>query len=132
MLGRAERRRKRPQLLRTWMRGGGMRPIAAVALFATLFVAIPDRNWTFREARAASSPACVTGVGIGGSDSNTVADTVGGHGCVVIKYVEAGVVTYATFNYTGRSNMDGAKWSDISVTSFAWCWWWRCHVRDIR
>ena len=86
-----------------FFRGGGMRPVAAVALFATLFVAIPDRNFSLSNADAApsASPACASGVGVGGTNSATVATTAGGNGCVVIKYVDAGVVTYETFNYTG-------------------------------
>ena len=84
-----------------FFRVGGMRPIAAVALFATLFVAIPDRNWTLRDAHATSTPACSSGVGIGGTRNAAIANTIGGHGCVVIKYVDAGVATYATFNYIG-------------------------------
>ena len=85
-----------------WVREGGLRPIVVIAMFVALFVALPDRNWTLRDAHATSTPACSSGVGVGGPDSNTVANTVGGHGCVVIKYVDAGVVTYATFNYTGE------------------------------
>jgi hypothetical protein len=70
-------------------------------MFIALFVALPDRNWTLRDAHATSTPACSSGVGIGGTRNAAIANTIGGHGCVVIKYVDAGVATYATFNYTG-------------------------------
>ena len=84
------------------MNGGGLRPVVVVTLLAALFIAFPDRNFSFGDAEAASSsPECASGVGIGGPDSNTVASTVGGHGCVVIKYISDGVVQYETFNYTG-------------------------------
>jgi hypothetical protein len=67
-----------------------------------LFVAFPDRNFSLGGADAASSsPACASGVGVGGTNNGTAASTAGGNGCVVIKYVDAGVVTYETFNYTG-------------------------------
>jgi len=84
-----------------WVRGGGLRPIVVIAMFIALFVALPDRNWTLRDAHATSTPACSSGVGIGGTRNAAIANTIGGHGCVVIKYVDAGVATYATFNYTG-------------------------------
>ncbi|NBO56171.1 MAG: hypothetical protein EBU84_16630, partial [Actinobacteria bacterium] len=85
-----------------WLRGGGLRPVVVVALLATLFIAFPDRNLSLGGAEAASSsPECASGVGVGGTTNATVASTVGGHGCVVIKYVSAGVVQYETFNYTG-------------------------------
>lgn len=54
-----------------------------------------------RISRASTSPSCAAGVGIGGSNSATAANTIGGHGCVVIKYVDAGTTWYETFNYTG-------------------------------
>jgi hypothetical protein len=86
----------------SWLNGGGLRPVVVVTLLAALFIAFPDRNFSFGDAEAASSsPECASGVGIGGPDSNTVATTVGGHGCVVIKYISDGVVQYETFNYTG-------------------------------
>ena len=86
---------------RRWVREGGLRPIVVIAMFIALFVALPDRNWTLRDAHATSTPACSSGVGIGGTRNAAIANTIGGHGCVVIKYVDAGVATYATFNYTG-------------------------------
>ena len=85
-----------------FFRGGGMRPVVVVVLLAALFVAFPDRNFSLGGADAASSsPACASGVGVGGTNNGTAASTAGGNGCVVIKYVDAGVVTYETFNYTG-------------------------------
>ena len=88
-----------------WLRGGGLRPVAVVALLAALFVAFPDRNLSLREASAApaSSPACASGVGVGGTKNAAVASTIGGHGCVVIKYVSSGTFQYETFNYTGAN-----------------------------
>ena len=63
-----------------WVRGGGLRPVAVVALLAALFVAFPDRNLSLRGADAASSsPACVSGVGVGGTKNAAVASTIGGH-----------------------------------------------------
>ncbi len=86
-----------------WVRGGGLRPVVVVALLAALFVAFPDRNFSLSNADAApsTSPACASGVGVGGTTSATVASTVGGHGCVVIKYISGGVAQYETFSYTG-------------------------------
>lgn len=88
--------------LKTWVRGGGLRPVAVVVFLAAFFVAFPDRNFSFSGVNAASaSPACSNGVGAGGANSSTVSATVGGNGCVVIKYVSNGVVQYETFNFTG-------------------------------
>ncbi len=85
-----------------WLSGGGLRPVVVVALLAALFVAFPDRNLSLGGADAASSsPACASGVGVGGTTNATVASTVGGHGCVVIKYVSSGTSQYETFSYTG-------------------------------
>jgi hypothetical protein len=100
-----------------WVRGGGLRPIVVIAMFIALFVALPDRNWTLRDAHATSTPACSSGVGIGGTRNAAIANTIGGHGCVVIKYVDAGVATYATFNYTGADQ----RWtvpSGVTSASF--------------
>ncbi|NBY44410.1 MAG: hypothetical protein EBQ64_00205, partial [Acidimicrobiia bacterium] len=83
------------------LRSGVLRPVAVVVFFATLLVALPDRNLSLRDARAAAAPACAAGVGVGGSNSATLASTVGGHGCVVIKYLDSGVAAYQTFSYTG-------------------------------
>ena len=41
--------------LARWLSGGGMRPVVVVALLAALFVAFPDRNFSFGGAEAASS-----------------------------------------------------------------------------
>ncbi len=89
--------------LKTWVRGGGLRPVAVVVFLAAFFVAFPDRNLSLRNADAAplSSPACASGVGVGGTKNAAVASTIGGHGCVVIKYVSSGTPQYETFNYTG-------------------------------
>ena len=87
--------------LARWVRGGGLRPVVVVALLAALFVAFPDRNFSFGDAEAATSPACVSGVGVGAVNSGTATATRGGHGCVVIEYVSGGSTQYETFNYTG-------------------------------
>ena len=87
--------------LKTWLRGGGLRPVVVVVFLAAFFVAFPDRNFSLNDARATSLPACVNGVGLGGTRSDSVASTIGGHGCVVIKYVVNGSAHYETFNYTG-------------------------------
>ncbi len=89
--------------LARWLRGGGLRPVVVVALLAALFVAFPDRNFSLGGADAASSsPACASGVGVGGTNNATVASTVGGHGCVVIKYVSSGVVSIRNFQLHRR------------------------------
>ncbi|MFN5115652.1 MAG: glycine-rich protein, partial [Acidimicrobiaceae bacterium] len=49
------------------------------------------------------TPTCAAGVGVGGTNSATAASTRGGHGCVVIQFVDAGVLQYETFNYTGTN-----------------------------
>ena len=73
-----------------------------MTLLAALFIAFPDRNFSFGDAEAASSsPECASGVGVGGTKNAAVASTIGGHGCVVIKYVSSGTPQYETFNYTG-------------------------------
>ena len=89
--------------LARWLSGGGLRPVAVVVFLAAFFVAFPDRNLSLRDADAAplSSPACASGVGVGGTKNAAVASTIGGHGCVVIKYVSSGTPQYETFNYTG-------------------------------
>ena len=89
-----------------WLSGGGLRPVVVVALLAVLLITFPDRNFSLDDARAASSsPACATGVGVGGVASNTVASTIGGHGCVVIKYSLNGTAEYETFNYFGANQL---------------------------
>ena len=86
----------------SWLNGGGLRPVVVVTLMAALFIAFPDRNFSFGDAEAASSsPECASGVGVGGTNNGTAASTAGGHGCVVVKYVSSGVVQYETFSYTG-------------------------------
>ena len=40
-----------------WVRGGGLRPVVAIALLIAVFVALPDRNLTFRDALGASVPS---------------------------------------------------------------------------
>jgi hypothetical protein len=91
--------------LHVWLRGGGLRPVVVVALLAVLLITFPDRNLSLRDAGAAplSSPACASGVGVGGTKNAAVASTIGGHGCVVIKYVSSGTPQYETFNYTGAN-----------------------------
>jgi len=70
-------------------------------LFSTTFVSVFAGTPAKTLAAVATSPACTTGVGVGGIGSTTLATTRGGNGCVVIKYLVSGVATYDTFNYTG-------------------------------
>ena len=70
-------------------------------LLSTTFVSVFAGSPTKTLAAVATSPACSTGVGVGGIGSTTLATTRGGNGCVVIKYSVSGVATYDTFNYTG-------------------------------
>ena len=58
-------------------------------------------NATALGGRASAAPSCAAGVGVGGTNSATAALTVGGHGCVIIKYEEMGATVYDTFTYTG-------------------------------
>jgi hypothetical protein len=52
-------------------------------------------------AAPAQAPACPNGYGAGGVSGTTQSDTTGGHGCVVIAYVDGGTTVYETFAYTG-------------------------------
>ena len=70
-------------------------------LLSTTFVSVFAGTPAKTLAAVATSPACATGVGVGGIGSTTLATTRGGNGCVVIKYLVSGVATYDTFNYTG-------------------------------
>ena len=67
-------------------------------------------------AAPASTPACNIGVGIGGTRSNTIANTIGGHGCVVVKYASSGAYVYDTFNYTGSDQ----TWTVPSGVTYAY------------
>ena len=104
--------------LKTWLRGGGLRPVAVVVFLAAFFVAFPDRNFSLIDARATSLPACTSGVGLGGTRSSSVASTIGGHGCVVIKYVVNGSAHYETFNYTGADQTWTVPSAVTSVSFF--------------
>ena len=50
-----------------WVRGGGLRPVVAIALLIAVFVALPDRNLTFRDALGASVPSTPS---LGGCNTN--------------------------------------------------------------
>ena len=70
-------------------------------LLSTTFVSVFAGTPAKTLAAVATSPACTTGVGVGGIGSTTLATTRGGNGCVVVKYFVNGAYEYDTFNYTG-------------------------------
>ncbi len=81
--------------------------LVAIGLFTAL---IFSQNTS--SAMAASSPSCANYVGLGGTPGSTTNQA--GHGCVIIKYISAGVTNYETFNYTGADQ----SWSSpAGVTS---------------
>jgi CshA-type fibril repeat protein len=48
-----------------------------------------------------NSPDCATEAGYGGTNSTSVIDTLGGHGCIFVKYTFSSVDYFETYNYTG-------------------------------
>lgn len=48
-----------------------------------------------------NSPDCASGAGYGGTNSTSVIDTLGGHGCIFVKYTVSSVDYFETYNYTG-------------------------------
>ena len=81
--------------------------IFGIGVFTALFFSqiVPS-------ATSATAPACANGVGLGGAPG--VSTNQAGHGCVIIKYISAGVTNYETFNYTGADQ----SWSSpAGVTS---------------
>ena len=74
-------------------------------------------NATALGGRASAAPSCATGVGVGGTNNSTIALTVGGHGCVVVKYITGGVEEYETFNYSGADQFWTVP-SDVTSASF--------------
>ena len=73
----------------------------ATILFSTIFVSSLTLTQSATVAAVASTPTCANGVGLGGTRNATLTNTIGGHGCVVIKYFVNGAYEYDTFNYTG-------------------------------
>ena len=81
--------------------------LVAIGLFTAL---IFSQNTS--SAMAATAPSCANYVGLGGTPGSTTNQA--GHGCVIIKYISAGVTNYETFNYTGADQ----SWSSpTGVTS---------------
>ena len=74
-------------------------------------------NATALGGRASAAPGCTAGVGVGGTNNSTIALTVGGHGCVVVKYETGGVEEYETFNYSGADQFWTVP-SDVTSASF--------------
>lgn len=67
-------------------------------LLSTCIVIVLQRDVS---AAPTSTPNCVSGVGIGGTDSATASSARGGNGCVVIQFVDGGSLQFETFNFTG-------------------------------
>jgi len=78
-----------------------LRPFAVLscAVLVMCFSVVTQRSPA--NASPVLSPSCVSGVGIGGTNSATASSTRGGNGCVVIAFTSGGIAQYATFNFTG-------------------------------
>ena len=83
-----------------------------VIVAASVFAISPQEV----SAAPASTPTCNIGVGVGGTRSNTIVNTIGGHGCVVVKYASSGAYVYDTFNYTGSDQ----TWTVPSGVTYAY------------
>lgn len=67
---------------------------------------------------AGNETTCANNAGRGGAVSSTLANTLGGNGCVALKYDDANSTIYETFNYTGADQTWVVPSGVTSVTFF--------------
>lgn len=67
---------------------------------------------------AGTETTCANNAGRGGAVSSTLANTLGGNGCVALKYDDANSTIYETFNYTGADQTWVVPSGVTSVTFF--------------
>ncbi len=88
----------------------------AAILFSTFVASALTLTQSATVAAVASTPTCANGVGVGGTRNATLVNTIGGHGCVVVKYLVNGAYDYDTFNYTGADQ----TWTVPNGITQAW------------
>jgi uncharacterized repeat protein (TIGR02543 family) len=64
-----------------------------------------------------TKPNCAPGAGVAGVTSNVAANTHGGNGCVLVKYVSSGTTYFETFNYSG-SNQTWTVPAGVNTATF--------------